>query len=129
MTAARIDHAAAYVVDLEATRAFYERYLGATSSDRYHNPRTGLTTYFLSFAGDSRLEIISRPELAEAGPAARLGWIHLAFRLGSIEAVDELTARLAEDGHLVLDGPRTTGDGYYESVVQDPEGNRIELVA
>lgn len=124
-----IDHAAVFVRDLEVTRAFYETYFGATASNRYHNPNTGLMTYFLSFEGGARLEIMTRPEYADADPRLRLGWNHLAFKLGSHESVDALTERLRNDGYPVVNGPRTTGDGYYEAVVHDPDGSSVELVA
>lgn len=126
----RIDHAALYVRDLEGIRAFYERYFGARAGARYQNPRTGLSTYFLSFDGEGRLEIMQRPGLApRAERQLAEGYVHLAFSLGSREAVDALTGRLRVDGYEVVSGPRTTGDGYYESCVLDPEGNPIELVA
>lgn len=124
----RIDHAALYVRDLEGARAFFERYLGGVAGARYHNPTTDFRSYFLSFDGGARLEIMTRPDMAtpEHG-LAETGYTHLAFGLGSAEAVDELTARLAADGYEVLSGPRTTGDGYYESCVAGFEGNQIEL--
>lgn len=125
----RIDHAAVHVEDLEAALAFYTTYLGATASERYHNPRTGLMTYFLSFGGGARLEIMSRPDHRRAVPEGHLGWHHLAFSLGSEQAVDDLTNRLRLDGYEVVSGPRTTGDGYYESCVLDAEHNQVELVA
>lgn len=126
----RIDHAALYVRDLEGIRAFYERYFGARAGAKYQNPRTGLSTYFLSFDGEGRLEIMQRPGLAPRTERQLAeGYVHLAFSLGSREAVDALTGRLRADGYEVLSGPRTTGDGYYESCVLDPEGNPIELVA
>lgn len=125
-----IDHAAIYVRDLEAARSFYERYFGATANDGYHNPRTGLRTYFLSFeGGGTRLEIMSRPGVDSDRTPQSVGWAHVSFTLGSAEAVDALAARLREDGYTIANGPRTTGDGYYEAVVLDPEGNEIELVA
>jgi lactoylglutathione lyase len=125
----RIDHAAVHVEDLEASSAFYRTYFGGTAGQRYHNPRTGLTTCFLSFGEGARLEIMTRPDHRGEVPGGRLGWHHLAFTLGSERAVDELTTRLRDDGHAVVSGPRTTGDGYYESCVLDPDGNQVELVA
>ena len=125
----RINHVALYAHDLEAMRTFYTTYLGAMSNDQYHNPRTGLRTYFLPFAGGARLEIMTRPGI-DADPAAgQVGWAHTAFSVGSPRAVDELTERLRGDGYTVASGPRTTGDGYYEAVVLDPEGNQVEIVA
>lgn len=125
----RMDHAALYVRDLEAAKAFYERYFGACAGAKYQNPRTGLSTYFLSFDGEGRVEIMQRPGLAPRPERqAAEGYVHIAFSLGSRAAVDALTERLRADGHAVISGPRTTGDGYYESCVLDPEGNPIELV-
>lgn len=125
---ASINHSAVYVSDLERARRFYETYFDGVAGEQYTNPRTGLQTYFLSFEGGTRLEVMTRPELAEApGGRTLLGWNHLAFSVGSAQAVDELTARMVRDGHTVTSGPRTTGDGYYESVVLDPEGNPVEI--
>lgn len=123
-----IDHVALYVHDLEGARAFFERYLGGTAGSKYHNPKTDFQSYFLSFDDGSRLEIMTRPDMATpAHSLIETGYIHLAFGLGTAEAVDDLTARLAADGYEVLSGPRTTGDGYYESCVAGFEGNQIEL--
>lgn len=123
-----IEHIALYVKDLEGARTFFERYLGAVSNQLYHNHKTGFRSYFLSFGGGARLELMSRPDTEEQNPAlARMGYIHVAFSLGSAEKVDELTARLKADGYQVVSGPRTTGDGYYESCVVGFEGNQIEL--
>lgn len=124
----RIEHLALYVQDLERMREFYEYYFSARAAGRYHNPSTGLETYFLSFGGEGRLELMTRPNLGPgAGGAPAAGYVHLALSLGSREAVDTLTARLRGDGFSVVSGPRVTGDGYYESCVLDPEGNQIEL--
>ena len=123
-----IEHIALYVNDLEAAKAFFVRYLGASSNEGYHNPRTDFRSYFLTFDGGARLELMHRPDMLDPEkPPARTGYIHIAFSLGSRERVDGLTARLKADGYAVLSGPRTTGDGYYESCVLGPEGNQIEL--
>ena len=124
----RIEHAALYVRDLEEARAFFERYFGAVSGPMYHNSRTDFRSYFLSFDGGARLELMTRPDLiSREKPLTGSGYAHLAFSLGSRDAVDHLTRRLQDDGYTVLSGPRTTGDGYYESCVLDREGNQIEL--
>ena len=124
----KIEHVALYVNDLEAARSFFMKYLGAESNDGYHNPRTNFRSYFLSFEGGARLELMTRPGLSGAPEELpRTGYAHIAFRLGSKEAVDALTARLKADGYAVVSGPRTTGDGYYESCVAAVEGNLIEL--
>lgn len=123
-----IKHIAMYVFDPEALRDFYIRYFDAISNRGYHNPVTGLRTYFLSFDGETRLEIMSRPDMTEGSKRAiQTGYTHLAFGVGSREIVDALTARIEADGFSVESRPRVTGDGYYESVVLDPEGNRIEI--
>ncbi len=125
----KINHVAMYVCDLEKMRSFYEMYFGGRAGALYHNPKTGLRTYFLSFADGGRLEIMTRPELqSKPKQPVEAGYIHLAFSAGSRQAVDDLTARLRGDGYTVLSGPRTTGDGYYESCVADPEGNQVEIV-
>lgn len=129
-TSVRLDHAALYVRDLEGVRTFFTHYFQATSNDLYHNPRTGLKTYFLTFGNGTRLEIMTRPDLQDdAKHALRTGFIHISFSVGSKERVDQLTAQLRADGYAVLDGPRTTGDGYYESCVEGPEGNLLEITA
>lgn len=124
----RIEHIALWTKDLEGLRHFYEKYFGAVSNDKYTNPKKQLQTYFLTFGDGARLELMQRPEVHSPDDSEfLLGYAHLAFATGSKENVDALTRQLAEDGYEVCDGPRTTGDGYYESVVLDPEGNHIEL--
>ena len=125
-----IEHAARYTIDLERARAFYETYFDGAAGKLYHNPETGLQTYFISFADGARLELMTRPELEE-GERSRLwtGWSHLAFKAGTRENVDALTERLRADGYEVTSGPRVTGDGYYESCVLDPDGNTVEIMA
>lgn len=123
-----IEHAALYVRDLEQTRAFFIRYFGAVSNEGYHNPRTNFRSYFLTFDNGARLEIMSKPGLESPDKnKEHFGYAHLAFSIGSAAAVNALTARLRDDGFSVISGPRTTGDGYYESVILDLEGNRIEI--
>lgn len=124
----RIEHVALYVRDLEAARTFFETYFAARAGKLYHNPVTDFRSYFLSFTDGARLEIMTRPQLADK-PDSPLcaGYIHLALSVGSAERVDELTARLAADGYEAVSGPRTTGDGYYESCIVGIEGNLIEI--
>lgn len=124
----RIEHAAMYVKDLEKAKDFFIMYFGAVPNEGYHNKNTDFRSYFLSFDEGARLEIMTRPSMDDAEKTpARTGLIHLAFGVGSEEKVDELTARLKADGYEVLSGPRTTGDGYYESCVVGIEGNLIEI--
>ncbi len=125
----RIDHVALYCRDLERTRQFFENYFDACSNEQYHNPRTGLRTYILSFGqGAARLELMTRPDMSDADPSEQhIGYIHLSFGVGCKTAVDELTRRLSSDGYHIKDGPRITGDGYYESCILGPEGVQIEI--
>lgn len=125
----KINHMALYTKDIEKSKEFYEKYFEAKANNKYHNVKTGLQTYFLSFPeSDVRLEIMTRPDLSERNDRVmNVGFIHLAFSTGSKERVDSLTGRLIEDGFKCLSCPRITGDGYYESVVEDPDGNLIEI--
>ena len=124
----RIEHIAMYVNDLESTRDFFVAYFGAESNEGYHNKTSGFRSYFLTFGGGARLEIMKKPAMEDASKAlSRTGYAHIAFSLGSKEAVDTLTEKLKQDGYAVVSGPRTTGDGYYESCVIGPEGNPIEI--
>ncbi|MGF1735112.1 VOC family protein [Photobacterium satsumensis] len=126
----KIEHVAMWVRDLEAMRAFYQTYFNATSNDKYVNSNKGFSSYFLSFDKGARLEIMHNdaiPTTADDPMAQFTGLIHIAMSVGTEQEVDALTARLANDGYNVVDGPRRTGDGYYESVVFDPEGNRLEI--
>ena len=125
----RIDHAALFCRDLEQMRQFFIEYFDARSNEQYHNPRTGLRTYILSFTeGSTRLELMLRPDVQDADPSQpAIGYVHLSFAVGSRKGVDLLTRRLAANGYTVTSGPRTTGDGYYESCILGPEGIQIEL--
>ncbi|KDN59162.1 MULTISPECIES: VOC family protein [Exiguobacterium] len=123
----KIDHLAIWVNDLDVMRRFYETYFEAKANDLYQNEQKQFASYFLTFPqSDCRLELMRRSDIQDLGQQT-LGYAHLAISLGSKEAVDVMTRRLVDDGYERLDGPRTTGDGYYESVVLDPEQNRIEL--
>lgn len=125
----RIDHVALYCQDLEGMKEFFVRYFNGVPNDMYHNPKTGLKTYILSFEdSDARLELMTRPEVEnEEENIFRHGFIHLSFSVGSKEGVDNLTKVLNDDGYQVLSGPRTTGDGYYESCIVGPERILIEI--
>ena len=123
-----IEHIAMYVNDLEKTRDFFVKYFNATSNEGYHNKKTDFRSYFLSFDGGARLEIMNKPQLNDDEKALNhTGYIHIAFSLGSKMAVNELTEKLRNDGYAVVSGPRTTGDGYYESCIIGIEGNQIEI--
>ena len=124
----RIEHVAMYVNDLEAARDFFIRYFNAKSNEGYHNKTTDFRSYFLSFDDGSRLEIMNKPIMEDSEKAlVRTVYVHIVFSLGSKEAVDTLTEVLKHDGYDVISGPRTTGDGYYESCIMGFEGNQIEI--
>lgn len=124
----KIAHAALYVSDLEQEKEFFLRYFGASAGNRYHNPKTGFSSYFILFDGDTKLEIMNRAETAgDPHSPYAAGYHHISLSLGSREEVDTLTKTLRSAGVCIEGEPRTTGDGYYESVILDPEGNRIEL--
>ena len=123
-----LEHIAMYVNDIEKTREFFIKYFDAISNEGYHNKTTGFRSYFLSFDNGARLEIMNKPQMSDEEKGLnRTGYIHIAFSLGSKEAVDVLTGKMKNDGYDVISGPRTTGDGYYESCIIGMEGNQIEI--
>ena len=123
-----IEHIAMYVNDLEKAKEFFIKYLGAKPNNLYHNEKTDFKSYFLTFDIGCCLEIMTKPELVDdKKDLKRTGFIHIAFSVGSKEKVDELTEILKSDGYEVISGPRTTGDGYYESCIVGIEGNQIEI--
>jgi len=124
----KIEHIAMYVKDLEKTKAFFIKYFGAKANDGYHNQNTDFRSYFLSFDDGARLEIMNKPLMKDDEKSiTRTGYIHIAFSVGSKEKVDSLTEQLKADGYDVISGPRTTGDGYYESCIIGIEGNQVEI--
>lgn len=124
----KIEHIAMYVNELEDTKKFFEKYFNAKSNNGYHNPNTDFRSYFLTFEDGARLEIMKKPQMKDDEKALnRTGFIHIAFSVGSKEKVDSLTDILKNDGYKVISGPRTTGDGYYESCIVGIEGNQIEI--
>jgi ribosomal protein S18 acetylase RimI-like enzyme/catechol 2,3-dioxygenase-like lactoylglutathione lyase family enzyme len=126
----KIEHIAIWVDNIEAMRQFYVTYFEAVSSDKYVNPNRNYTSYFLSFGEDkSRIELMHRPDIVETVGTRGFttGLAHLAISVGSKTAVNELTERLRADGYTIASETRTSGDGYYESAVLDPEGNYVEI--
>ncbi len=124
----RIDHIAMYVNELEKARDFFTYYLGGKANGGYHNKNTGFRSYFISFDDYTRIEIMTMPELVDQDKSLnRTGYAHVAFSVGSKEEVDFMTQNLKADGYNVVSGPRTTGDGYYESCIVVIEGNQIEI--
>jgi lactoylglutathione lyase len=138
----RIDHIALWTNDLEKVKDFYIRYFQGQADSLYHNPNTDFKSYFISFPhapgmrGDdtpgARLEIMQKPFIPQNLNSVDdqfIGLVHLAFSVGSEQQVDELTVRLQADGYRMVSAPRRTGDGYYESCILDPDGNRVEIAA
>lgn len=126
----KISHIAVYTEDLEAMKSFYTLYFKGISNEKYINPSKKFESYFISFNDGAKLELMRKPSINSVlKPEERLGITHIAFTLGSKKEVLSLTERLRTDGFRIVEEPRTTGDGYFESVILDPEGNRIELVA
>jgi lactoylglutathione lyase len=122
-----IEHVALWCRDLAIMQAFFERWFAAQAGVVYHNPAKAFRSVFLHFGNGARLELMQREGMDQTASGDTLGYAHLAFSLGSKTAVDEQTQRMLAAGLRLLDGPRQTGDGYYESLFLDPEGNRLEL--
>lgn len=123
-----IEHMALWTTDLERLRQFYETHFGAQAGAKYVNASKGFASYFLTFAGGgARLELMTKEGLGDAAAFPAAGYAHFALSTGSVTAVDNLTEWLHTQGVPVVDGPRWTGDGYYESVILDPDGNRVEI--
>ncbi|WP_418383167.1 VOC family protein [Alistipes finegoldii] len=127
----KIEHLAVWAEDLERLREFYTKYFDLRCSDKYVNPKKNFTSYFLSFGNDrTRLELMHIPGMAApAGRGTLRGLAHFAISVGGKEIVNRLTEQLRADGYTILSEPRTTGDGYYESAIADPEGNYVEISA
>ena len=127
----KIEHLAIWADDIELLRAFYMKYFNLRCGDRYINPIKNFTSYFLFFEEvETRIELMHKPGMGI--PVSRgnlMGLAHFSIAVGSPEMVDTLTERLRKDGYTILSEPRTTGDGYYESAVADPEGNYVEITA
>ncbi len=129
MTEVHLHHVALWVRDLERMREFYETALGGNSGSLYENPRTGFRSYFISFGEGCQVELMAEEAGGgDSASAGNLGYAHIALSLGSTTAVKEAVERLRSHGVRVIGEPRTTGDGYYEAIIEDPEGNKIELV-
>jgi lactoylglutathione lyase len=125
----RIEHVGLWVSDIDTVAAFYAKYFGARVGALYQNPRKGFESRFLEFDSGARLELMTRVDVSERAPAEQLGLAHVALTVGDESRVDALATRLIADGIAPDSGPRRTGDGYYECVVRDPEGNRVEIAA
>lgn len=126
----RIEHLAIWTENLELVKDFYVTYFEMTCGEKYFNPNKGFSSYFLKFKDSTtRIELMHRPDILQyVGARGQMtGITHFAISVGSKELVNQLTERLRSDGYIIYGEPRTTGDGYYESVILDPEGNLIEI--
>ncbi len=125
----RIEHVAIWTYRLEELKEFYTKYFGGKANQKYHNPNKNFHSYFITFSSGARLELMHKPSIkpGNAPGEESTGFTHLAFSTGSRTSVDELTNLLRINNYPVIGEPRLTGDGYYESVVLDPDGNRIEI--
>ncbi len=123
-----IEHIAIWTQKLETQKNFFVMYFSAQAGQKYTNPKKRFESYFLKFANGARLEIMQAFDVEAVQKTGRMvGYAHIAFSVGSKEQVDTLTKQLEMDGYRVLGQPRMTGDGYYESVILDPDGNQIEI--
>ncbi|MGE5364380.1 MAG: VOC family protein [Bacteroidota bacterium] len=125
----RIEHIAIWTNNLEGLRDFYSKFLGCGISERYVNSEKHFSSYFLSFDGGARLEIMCRNDIEQRGECEMTGLAHFAVDAGSADKVDILTRKFENAGICVYSHPRTTGDGYYESIILDPDGNKVEITA
>ena len=128
----QLEHLALWVRDLEGMRNFYLKYFDTTSGEKYINPARQFTAYFILFGeGKTRLELMTRPDITavDGKRGFTMGLAHFTISVGGKDKVDALTERLRQDNYTIFGEPRTTGDGYYESVVLDPEGNILEISA
>lgn len=125
----KITHIALWTADLERSKTFYCEFFNGVSGDKYHNPATGFESYFIAFESGARLEIMSAPDVSAVGGGTdrALGYAHFAISVGTTEAVNIMTETLRAKGYRIASEPRTTGDGYYESCVLDPDGNQVEI--
>jgi lactoylglutathione lyase len=124
-----IDHIAIWVYDLEKEKNFFLKYFDCTANEKYINQSKKFASYFIAFPGGSRIELMNREDIRRKQYSERLGPAHIAVNAGSREKVEQLTERLDNDGFTIKSKPRITGDGYYESVVLDPENNIIEIIS
>lgn len=128
----KIDHLGVWVDDIETMRQFYLRYFSVTCGEKYVNQVKKFTSYFLTFdEGGCRIELMHRPDIEDVSGKRGLkkGVAHITITVGSKEAVNKLTETLRKDGYTIEGEPRTSGDGYYESVILDPEENFVEILA
>lgn len=124
----RINHLALWVNNIECMKDYYVKFFQGKAGEKYTNEKKGFSSYFISFDSGARLEIMSKKDVHFNEPNEYTkGYAHIAISVGSKEKVDTLTEKIRYAGYEVTSETRTTGDGYYESCVVDPEGNLIEI--
>jgi lactoylglutathione lyase len=128
----KIEHLGLWVKDLELMRSFYLKYFDTHAGEKYINPKTQFESYFILFGeSKTRLELMTRPDILSDNSKRgfNMGIAHFAISVGGKDKVNELTEQIRNDNFTIFSEPRTTGDGYYETVVLDPEGNYLEISA
>lgn len=123
----KIEHIAIWVKDIEKMKGFYLHFFDMKSNEKYENPKRNFSSYFLSFKDGARIELMHNPDISEFIEKSKLGLTHFAISVGNKEKVDSITENMRENGYQIIGEPRTTGDGYYEGIIADPEGNLIEI--
>jgi len=125
----KIEHIAIWVMNLEKMKKFYLKFFDLSSNEKYYNQKKKFSSYFLSFKSGARIELMHRPDISELieKSNSKLGLAHFAVSVGTKEKVNSLTKKFRENGIRIIGDPRATGDGYYESIISDPEGNLIEI--
>lgn len=124
-----IDHIAIWTKDIEKVKDFYLRYFDCGVNEKYENKSAGFSSYFIKFKEGARIELMKKDSISEVNNTETFGYAHIAINVGSKDKVDSLTRKLEKDGYKIADYPRVTGDGYYESVILDPENNKIEITS
>jgi lactoylglutathione lyase len=126
----KIEHIAIWSKDIEKLKRFYVDFFGGIAGEKYNNAKKQFESYFIRFESGARLEVMQMPSIPDNLNNIEeqyLGLIHIAFSVGSIEKVNNLTEVLRNAGYAVISEPRFTGDGYFESCILDPDGNRVEI--
>lgn len=125
----QLTHIAIWTNELERAREFYVKYFNGKSNEKYVNPKKGFASYFITFEGEASLEIMQRTDVTEERSGLFIGLAHFAFSVGSKEKVNEMIEMFRKEGYNITGEPRTTGDGFYEGSVEDPDGNIVEVIA
>lgn len=123
----KIEHIAIWVNNIDEMIDFYTHFFNGIAGNRYHNVLKGFESCFVSFEKGPRIELMKQKDVVSDQMPVHTGYAHISFQLGSRSEVDTFIRNLLKNNVPVVDGPRVTGDGYYEAVILDPEKNRIEI--